>query len=123
MVDAAERLEVLLQQEASHYLTEDYLSKIRIKEVVDEGDVSPSSNKKRKSLSGAVDNNIDETPLGATVPNQGGGEESLSSQINKQWREKICEWAYQGRYRVICVPIANSCELEFETIVTDDVRI
>ena len=94
MIDAAERLEVLLKQEEDHYLTSDYLSKIHLKDVDDERDepVSPSSNKKRKALSGTVDN-LNETPLS----NPAHPEESATSQINKQWREKICEWAYQGK--------------------------
>eukprot|EP00529_Nitzschia_sp_RCC80_P020426 CAMPEP_0113485152 /NCGR_PEP_ID=MMETSP0014_2-20120614/24336_1 /TAXON_ID=2857 /ORGANISM="Nitzschia sp." /LENGTH=408 /DNA_ID=CAMNT_0000378789 /DNA_START=66 /DNA_END=1292 /DNA_ORIENTATION=- /assembly_acc=CAM_ASM_000159 len=148
MVDATERLEVLLSQEANTYRTTDYLTRIHEQqeellaraasaaavdmEWEEEGDrsspsssnnssgradaaSSPSSPKKRKSS--CDDDEIDlgtaTTAAAATAEQRGPSSErdgrqagqsaapgaesatSNSSLINKHWREKICEWAYQ----------------------------
>ncbi len=60
----------------------------------DSGSSPGSSNKKRKSLSTSINqvNPKDSAPSG-----QPSADGSSNSQINKHWREKICEWAYQGK--------------------------
>jgi hypothetical protein len=117
MVDAAERLQVLLTQEATFYATSDYLA--RMQEARDvpllitpkngsddaEEDLQPGS-KKRKSL-GSTENESGHSSDSSTTPgpgkrthtepSPGPSSEGSSSQINKHWREKICEWAYQGK--------------------------
>ena len=122
MVDNAactERLQVLLSQEANHYRTTDYLTRMQ----VDRENVgsSPSSNgepvgadgnnealpdsKRRKSAAVA---NGDSPSSHAPSRNGDSSTSSLAGQsidgsaasashINKHWREKICEWAYQGK--------------------------
>ena len=105
MVDASERLGVLLMQESVHYPTCDYLSRIHAKV---EGDGSPSSNKKRKSLFGAEGSDHESSSAAPATPAmpQRTGEDGTVTQINKQWREKICEWAYQGECDAMhmCMP-------------------
>lgn len=109
MVDASERLEVLLTQEEYIYKTADYLTKLQATEagVVDatfDPKSSPSSPKKRKSLDDdgmdcedQEDSTDREFQAAATATSTSGASESSSnSQMNKHWREKICEWAYQG---------------------------
>jgi hypothetical protein len=108
MVDETEqRVEVLLKQEASHYLTCDYLSSTTTRThhsdtlLAGNGEASVPNSKKRKSPSYFEDKNRQEVapPLrvvvGIVPPSEHGG--SAESQIKKQWREKICEWAYQGK--------------------------
>ena len=123
MVDAGERLAVLLKQESTNYRTCDYLSRMQgllkaqetvveaASEVGQECSSDPSSSpKKRKSwgdLTSAETYDSEHTEscrrtasttcassAGASV----GSSSSGASQINKHWREKICEWAYQGTY-------------------------
>ena len=149
MVDATERLQVLLSQEANTYRTTDYLTRIHEEheemlsrtaaasaagpvamEWEEAGDScshssrsgatssSPSSPKKRKSSSWDDDEvDIDATTNASTEQrgpsSERGGRQghrggqptgtaestsSNSSLINKHWREKICEWAYQGKF-------------------------
>jgi hypothetical protein len=109
MVDANERLQVLLTQEETIYRTSDYLTRMQHDFSAmdadatvpsdDNNELSPGSpNKKRKSLTNSGD-----TSTGSSSPLQNGeaghksGDSNSNSQINKHWREKICEWAYQGK--------------------------
>lgn len=119
MVDAGERLQVLLTQEATNYQTCDYLSRMqgiaKAQETVVEaaaGDQQsssdPSSPKKRKSWEDLTsfeesDSQHSEqcrrTASTTCASSAGaasvGSTSSSTSHINKHWREKICEWAYQ----------------------------
>ncbi len=123
MVDAGERLQVLLTQEATNYQTCDYLSRMQglakaqetvIEAASEVGQLSPTdpstSPKKRKSwgdLSSADHSDSQHTEscrrtASTTCASSAGGasvasSSSGTSQINKHWREKICEWAYQGK--------------------------
>ena len=108
MVDAAERLQVLLSQEERIYRTSDYLNRIvtdvqmhvvlpvcpATSEDCDSSPESPS--KKRKSLASftETDAHLVDPPL------PGNSDPSANTRINKHWREKICEWAYQGKFRM-----------------------
>jgi hypothetical protein len=117
MVDASERLQVLLTQEATFYKTSDYLTRMQ-SEPEQSSEPTPmfsssssdaeasSLNKKRKSLLCTNEdmNDVDTSPESPKAPkriNSGAASttssEESSSQINKHWREKICEWAYQGK--------------------------
>jgi hypothetical protein len=117
MVDASERLQVLLTQEATFYQTSDYLTRMQ-SEPEQSSEPTPmfsssssdteatSPNKKRKSLLCANEDmdSLDRSPESPKAPkriNSGAvsttSSEGSSSQINKHWREKICEWAYQGK--------------------------
>ena len=61
----------------------------------DDCDSSPESpSKKRKSLASftEADAQYDDPPL------PGNSDPSATTRINKHWREKICEWAYQGKF-------------------------
>eukprot|EP00531_Pseudo-nitzschia_arenysensis_P012343 CAMPEP_0116133766 /NCGR_PEP_ID=MMETSP0329-20121206/10283_1 /TAXON_ID=697910 /ORGANISM="Pseudo-nitzschia arenysensis, Strain B593" /LENGTH=392 /DNA_ID=CAMNT_0003628423 /DNA_START=122 /DNA_END=1300 /DNA_ORIENTATION=- len=121
MVDAGERLQVLLTQEATNYQTCDYLSRMQglakaqesvleaASDVGQQSQVDPSSSpKKRKSwgdLSSADGSDSQNTEscrrTASTTCASSAGAASVASsssgtsQINKHWREKICEWAYQ----------------------------
>jgi len=124
MVDAGERLQVLLRQETRNYPTCDYLSRMqgiaKAQETVleaassaDQFSSDPSTPKKRKSWGDLTSiRSVDQTDsqhteqcrrtastASAPASSAGGasvGSSSTStSQINKHWREKICEWAYQ----------------------------
>jgi hypothetical protein len=120
MVDAGERLQVLLRQEAMNYQTCDYLSRMqglaKAEETVIEAATTadhqcssdPSSPKKRKSWEDLTSVNQSEsqhteqcrrTASTTCAISAGaasvGSSSSSTSQINKHWREKICEWAYQ----------------------------
>ena len=107
MVDASERLQVLLRQEATIYMTSDYLSRMQKGRPQDAEQLVPSPednasspgspNKKRKSLSC----HNETSPSDPTPPGQPSADGSSNSHINKHWREKICEWAYQGKYDTI----------------------
>jgi hypothetical protein len=109
MVDASERLQVLLTQEERIYKTSDYLTRLQgiepcLVQSTSNPKSSPSSPKKRKSLDDdgmdgedQEDSTDRECQAAATVTSAPGASEgSSNSQINKHWREKICEWAYQG---------------------------
>ena len=96
MVDATERLTVLLTEENDFYLTSDYLSRMQMQarakraaSTTDSKDgdepVPPPSPKKRKSEEGTQ-------PIGAASTTSDGSSASI---INMHWREKICEWQYQ----------------------------
>jgi len=115
MVNAGERLQVLLTQEATHYQTCDYLSRMRglakaqvvvieTAAAADQCSSEPSSPKKRKSWEDL--NSVDQSKSQQTehcrqeaTTSAGAGSvvssSSSTSLINKHWREKICEWAYQ----------------------------
>jgi hypothetical protein len=125
MVDASERLQVLLTQEATFYKTSDYLS-TRMQSAPEQQSSKPTPmvsgsssssdaeatppNKKRTFLLSTttadmnylVDDNSSESPkalnsgAASTTSSSEGGSLSL---INKHWREKICSWAYQGKSR------------------------
>ncbi|CAJ1892866.1 unnamed protein product [Cylindrotheca closterium] len=95
MVDAVERLNVLLTQEDVSYRTLDYLGRLRhlaneelasAGEPMDSDASSPPSPKKRKGADGEY------TEVNAQGERCRGPPTSV---INKHWREKICEWAYQ----------------------------
>ena len=120
MVDAGERLQVLLRQEATNYQTCDYLSRmqgiakaqetvIEVASTADQYSSDPSSPKKRKSWGDLTAADNDEShhaeqcrrTTSTTCASSAGGasvgsSSTSTSQINKHWREKICEWAYQG---------------------------
>lgn len=92
MVDALERVTVLLTQEHDFYQTSDYLTRMQAMarsgttpsgELLDGS--APPSPKKRKSEDGSS----------SDVSSAECSESSSASVINKHWREKICEWAYQ----------------------------
>eukprot|EP00980_Cylindrotheca_fusiformis_P014373 scaffold3827_cov179-Cylindrotheca_fusiformis.AAC.37 len=93
MVDATERLAVLLNLETDFYDTSDYLDRMqqmaqeasRPSSGIDCDGSFPPSPKKRKSEDGSQ----------AEAVSSSASEASTGSVINKQWREKICEWAYQ----------------------------
>ena len=90
MVDASERLQVLLSQEASIYKTTDYLSRMQLQAKMEAGGSTVDSpSKKRKSIDG-------ETVHKSSPSVASDGDGTSSTTINKHWREKICEWAYQG---------------------------
>lgn len=99
MVDTTERLQVLLSQEEAVYKTSDYLVRMNRKQQQPETgrscSSSPNTPKKRKScdddLYAEEQSSLSNAPEGR-VEDDG----SASTQINKHWREKICEWAYQG---------------------------
>jgi len=144
MVDAGERLQVLLTQEATIYQTSDYLTRMQGAAKVQEirleqaaanvatakqqclsssspGESSPpSSPNKRKSWDDLT--SVEESSSSSAQHTEqcrrtaattcassasstgtctggagsvGSSSTSTSSQINKHWREKICEWAYQ----------------------------
>ncbi|KAL3943918.1 MAG: hypothetical protein SGBAC_001995 [Bacillariaceae sp.] len=95
MVDAIERMSVLLTQEAVSYGSLDYLGRLQglakdemalAGEPLDGDGSSPPSPKKRKGADGEY------TEVTAQGERFRG---SSTSVINKHWREKICEWAYQ----------------------------
>lgn len=110
MVDASERLQVILVQEEKNYKTSDYMTRMQgasegnnaekraSSSPMDES--SPSPSKKRKSLSCLEEAFAEESSFqnGRNNDSQSNddGDGSSTSQINKHWREKICEWAYQG---------------------------
>lgn len=104
MVDPRERLQVLLKQESTIYGTTDYLAKMQAESRSlgsmssdPSGKSSPGTpNKKRKSLATIQDAECDIPPPGqAHSEMKNEAAVSANSQINKYWREKICEWAYQ----------------------------
>jgi hypothetical protein len=105
MEDASESLHVLLSQEKLVYETSDYLAKIHCQEqihgtsVMDTSSSSSSSHSPKKRKSYDDDVNVVDQP-GSVVNNDSreDDEGTSSTQINKHWREKICEWAYQGEY-------------------------
>lgn len=116
MVDASERLQVLLRQEST-YQASDYLTRMRLQaegeDVMDfpeeedlHEETSSSGSKKRSTCSSSLPEspkppkrlNSGSTGAGRTTGNDSSASASASSnQINKHWREKICEWAYQGK--------------------------
>lgn len=129
-MDASERLQVLLSQEARVYGTTDYMARLQRKQEEEakpaadmaweayhsthpssSGSASASSSasspKKRKSWD---EDEVEEEARGpaghdgrvknggstAAAPGGTDGNSTTSTLINKHWREKICEWAYQG---------------------------
>ncbi|KAG7355418.1 cyclin-like protein [Nitzschia inconspicua] len=106
MVDASERLQILLTQEEVIYKTSDYLARMNLESVhrcsASFSSSSSTSPKKRKSCEDDVYEDEQESSSSSCVSprcrdnDQVGDEEgTTSTQINKHWREKICEWAYQ----------------------------
>ena len=108
MVDASERLQVLLSQEEVIYKTSDYLARMqsqalqhdsRVMDTTISGSSSSSSStspKKRKSC----DDDVcvgEQQPIARKDGSADDDDGTSSTQINKHWREKICEWAYQGK--------------------------
>jgi len=105
MVDATERLQVLLLQEATIYRTSDYLTRI-LKDAAIEASLGASSvsddcgscpespSKKRKSQDSSAQSDVAQTNPHYNTKS----DESSYSGINTHWREKICEWAYQGKF-------------------------
>ena len=109
MVDVSERLDVLLTQEECIYKTSDYLARLtrareteELKEkdakLFEEEAFSTPIPKKRKCLSGKVlDCSFDD-------------DSSSSDQLSMLWREKICQWAYEGKWEhVNYLSLCNSC--------------
>jgi hypothetical protein len=119
MVDASERLQVLLQQEST-YRTSDYLTRMQLQAATEEEELmdnpeenlqpqhqQPSGSKKRSTCSSSLPespkppkrlNSGSEGCSGAAKNGSGASASASSNQINKHWREKICEWAYQGKF-------------------------
>ena len=110
MVDVSERLDVLLTQEECIYKTSDYLArKTRAREteelkekdakLFEEEAFSTPTSKKRKCLSGKVlDCSFDDD------------DPSSSDQLSMLWREKICQWAYEGKWEHgNYLSLCNSC--------------
>ena len=76
--ETQDRLEVLYRQEASFYLTTDYLSEL----IQRQGKDSKSDDGSNSS-----------------------GASSNSKMLNQHWREVMCEWAYHGKFvgaRTMC---------------------
>jgi hypothetical protein len=124
--DALDRLQVLLTQEATHYVTSDYLNRwpkqtssspsnptsASAVSSISSSNTSPNS-KKRKSLLANNDKNFISTfytcDSNESYPKRhkngsaftaGSGQKgpsSSSESMNTHWREKICEWSYQGK--------------------------
>lgn len=123
MVDASERLQVLLKQEATIYVTSDYLSRMQSTKPMDADDTVPSDedsesspgspNKKRKSLS-CLEETITNNP---SPPGQTSADGSANSQINKHWREKICEWAYQGKFQMMSLRAGQQSISKYELTI------
>ena len=155
MVDAGERLQVLLMQETTHYQTSDYLTRMQTeleigsfdraaadvaaalaeKQQQQQQKIPPSSPNKRKSWDDltSVEESLPKCTShkdqcrrtaattcassvasasagaveGGSIPGDGSSAGS-TSQINKHWREKICEWAYQG---TLIVTNKNLCNI------------
>jgi hypothetical protein len=124
MVDATERLTVLLKQEKQFYGTSDFLARMQVMaqnsllpsgEALDADGSAPPSPKKRKSEDGS---NADAASSSST--------DGSASVINKHWREKICEWAYQGMFAKIANPkiwfhledslTHSSCSFSFDSL-------
>ena len=107
MVDTTERLQVLLAQEVAIYQTSDYLARMQTgaQQVVatakavdrhssfSEATTSP---KKRKCFDDDEEVAVDRSPSATACRGTGEDSGTSSTMINKHWREKICEWAYQG---------------------------
>jgi hypothetical protein len=113
MVDASERLQVLLTQEENIYKTSDYMTRMKMGSQLmktdrgapstTNGDESspPSAKKKRKSWSSQEEAAQQSSCQGTQISDMGSTCDSdgySTSHINKHWREKICEWAYQGKW-------------------------
>lgn len=79
MVDLVDRISVMLEQEASFYVTDDYLA--------------PDFQKRLASAVEADDLLL--PPLLLAGSSASTSSSSSSSGINEIWREKICEWSYQ----------------------------
>jgi hypothetical protein len=116
MDDASERLQVLLSQECTTYKTSDYLTNIHETEEVGSAAVPTSDShshvssqcgtKKRKMLPNGDGNCIHRGTASSSLETMGNDEQVHSSHDEKEheelrrrkhWREKMCEWAYQGR--------------------------
>jgi hypothetical protein len=127
MVDALDRLQVLLTQEATHYVTLDYLNRwpkqtsssprnptsASAVSSISNSNTSPNSKKRRKSLLANNDKHFISTfytcdsnesspkrhKNGSAFTADSGqkGPSSSSESMNKHWRENICEWSYQGK--------------------------
>jgi len=109
MVDASERLQVLLSQEENIYKTSDYLARMQIESPtvepetdtpVSNGDGSFSPNSKKRKAMSRVEEPTQLSLQGGKEDSSVVSEGSSASQINKHWREKICEWAYQGKLAI-----------------------
>lgn len=60
------------------------------------GSSPESPSKKRKSLDSSRSSSIHHSD----PPFRGYSDPSANTHINKHWREKICEWAYQGTFSI-----------------------
>jgi septum formation topological specificity factor MinE len=111
MVDASERLQVLLSQEASIYRTSDYLARMQLQAKMDDTSANDSPSKKRKSIDEDVQSS------------HSNGNGTSSTTINKHWREKICEWAYQGKSlnSTIAVSIVYQCTSDAQSLISSTV--
>jgi hypothetical protein len=110
MVDASERLQVLLTQEENIYKTSDYMTRMQMGSQLMKADrgalstngdeSSPPSAKKRKSWA-SLEEAAQQSSCHGTQTIDGestcDSDGYSTSHINKHWREKICEWAYQGK--------------------------
>ena len=82
MVDLIERIDTLLQQEVAGYRTVDYLS--------------PEFQNKLLDRFSATSDPV-RVPAKSSLSTVSSTSSSSSSGISEQWREKICEWSYQGK--------------------------
>ena len=129
MVDAVtctERLQVLLAQDATHYRTTDYLSRMQAdRDAADQRDQDASlpGSKRRKSTT-----NTNDLPSSSNPDNNGESSSSngsscnssasaSSSHINKHWREKICEWAYQGKSENLCLLLSSASSINLTLLI------
>ena len=114
MVDAMESLEALLRKERTWYTTCDYLGRMQQQqqdhEQTKNGDMQStacscsssseldhsenyvSSNNRKRNKCSCVDNDRQCKRMKTSCTTQA----PAKFGINKHWREKICEWAFQG---------------------------
>lgn len=96
---------MLLTQEATIYRTSDYLARVHGNATFDapppeaDGNAPDTPSKRRKASSNMTeDSGRDSSSLKQTFGEESSAADySTASLINKHWREKICEWAYQGK--------------------------
>jgi hypothetical protein len=114
--DSSDRLQVLLAQECTSYMTRDYLiTRETVEAIDDDSSYEPSTSsrpgtKKRKFLpvtpqiSGRECNsqmkNTSKKYKGDTLGVQASDDQVHELRRMKHWREKMCEWAYQGKQKV-----------------------
>ena len=100
MVDVTDRLNVLLKLEVNRYRTYDYLPRHVHHPFVSSEGYGCDSRKKHNSSSTHHHNSSSAIAAKALpeVTTGYGASYDASNMMNERWREKICEWAYQGKY-------------------------